>query len=464
MKKPTQAPENLPFSPEAEEATIGAALTNPDMFALMGAYLKADDFFLLRHQYIWAAMTRIAAHNSNFDYLLVAEDLQSHNQLDDIGGHPYLLRLVNHTPSSSNGELYAKLVWYASLRRRGLQALWESAAILRDETLTLDLAMSKVEGLIFAVTQESIERSEQTLGEAVSEAGDEIEQRMNGANEFYVPTGFTAIDYSMGGMERGCLHIVGGRPGMGKSSFCLGVAMNAARLGVRTLYVSTEMPNKRLAMRALSMETGINLQDLKRGQMSDQQINRYVEAMGRLQSVPLVMDYIPSASVTQVRAKVARMQREKGLDLLIVDGLWQMTAPEVRFTDRDQINGWIGNRLVDLAKAEFNIPILLAHQLNRNCEHRQDHRPVMSDLDYGGQLERHADVIMFLYRDEVYDEATEFPGQADVIFAKNRDGRQGTVSLYFEKSTTRFLNSTARTIDLRSVPTHARNDGPEITQ
>src|SRR5690606_13222128 len=235
-------------------------------------------------------------------------------------------------------------------------------------------------------------------------------------------TGFKTIDDVMGGMERGCLHIIGGRPGMGKSSFCLGVALNAARLGVRTLYISTEMTNKRLAMRAISIDTGLNLQSLKRGELNDSSINRFIEATARMQKLPLLMDYIPSASVTQIRAKAARAQRERGLDLLIIDGLWQMTAPEVKQTDPNLINGWIGNRLVDLAKNEFNVPILLAHQLNRNCEQRQDHRPIMSDLDFGGQLERHADVIMLLYRDEVYDEATPLPGQADVIFVKNRDG------------------------------------------
>jgi replicative DNA helicase len=458
MTNKTRTPDGIPFSPEAEEAAIGSVLTNPDMYILAGAYLKSTDFFLKRHEWIWEAIGRVIDRHEAVDILTVSAELKAHGHLDEIGGTQYLIRLVNNTPTSANAEYYAKLVYRASLRRQLMDKLEKGKALARDESVGIERVMSEIEGSIFAVTQQAVERSEQTMAQAISEASDEIEKRMNGVDEFYMPTGFKAVDRTMGGLERGCLHIIGGRPGMGKSSFCLGVAVNAARMGVRVFYVSTEMPTKRLAMRALSMDTGINLMALKQGAMNDREVNRFVEAMGRLQGLPLQLDYIPAASVTQVRAKVARMQREKGIDLLIIDGLWQMTAPEIRINDRDQINGWIGNRLVDCAKQEFNIPILLAHQLNRNCEHRPDHRPIMSDLDYGGQLERHADVIMLLYRDEVYDEATEFPNRADVIFAKNRDGGNGVVSLYFDKKITRFLDSTAQNIDLSSYARPSARD------
>lgn len=459
MTNKTHTPDGVPFSPEAEEATIGGVLTNPDMYMLASEFLKPSDFFLKRHEWIWEAIGAVVDRREQVDFLTVSEEIKARGHLDDIGGPPYLMRLINNTPSSINTEVYAKLVWRASLRRQLMARLEKGKTLARDESLPIERVMSEIEGAVFAVTQQAVERTEQSIADAISEASDEIEQRMKGVDEFYMPTGFKNIDRVMGGLERGCLHIVGGRPGMGKSSFCLGVAINAARMGVRVFYVSTEMTTKRLAMRALSMDTGVNLMLLKQGQMNDREVTRFVEAMGRLQALPLYMDYIPAASVTQVRAKTARMQREHGIDLLIIDGLWQMTAPEIpKQHDRDQINGWIGNRLVDLAKSEFNLPILLAHQLNRNCEHRQDHRPIMSDLDYGGQLERHADVIMMLYRDEMYNEATEFPNQADVIFAKNRDGSNGVVSLYFDKKITRFLDSTVRNIDLNSYATVPMQD------
>jgi replicative DNA helicase len=333
----------------------------------------------------------------------------------------------------------------------------ELRALANNDELPLTEIIERSEQLVFDITRETIERTEVTLSDALGSVYDDIGRKLEGQVS-YMPTGFKALDEAIGGLERGTLTIVGGRPGMGKSSLCTAFGVNAARLGVRAYYISTEMPQQRIAYRIAAMETGISLTALKHAQLTPDELTRIVEAMGRMDAMPLRLDYVPAANPSQVRARVARLMRETGLDLLIIDGLWQMTAPGKYDKDRILQLGYISRVLVDMAK-EFNIPVVLAHQLNRRPEERADHRPVMSDLEYSGQLEQNADVILMLYRDEVYNPTTDAANQADVIISKNRDGRTGVVSLYFEKQTAKFRDATIRAINLsqrKSEPSESR--------
>lgn len=455
-KQPLTANFDAPRSIEAEEATLGGILTNPDMFVLVHEFLSTDDFFLTRHRAIWRAIERIYERNEpTFDVLTVSEELKTVNYLDEIGGIPYLMRLVNNTPSSVNTQVYAQLVLRASQRRQLLQATEDIKALALDQELDIEHVMEGAEARLQNVTLKAAQRTEQHIRQVMGDVFDEFEQRRDKQGQFYLPTGMRAIDQFSSGLERGCIHIVGGKPGMGKSSLCLGIAIGSARFGVHVLYISNEMENKRMGMRIAAMEAGVNLQALKRGEVTPDETDRFIEAVGRLSKLPLHMDYIPETTVTQVHAKILRLQREFGLDAVIIDGLWRMQAPEFRgdSANRNSINGYLTNALVRIAK-ETNVAMVVTHQLTKSIDNRQDKRPTKGDLEYGGQIDQNADVIALIYRDEVYNEATEYPGAAEIIFDKNRDAPTGTVTMYFDKKTTRFLDASPVNIDLRS---EARN-------
>lgn len=447
-------PSEIPFSAEAEQAVIGAVMTNPDAYTVLSENLKGDDFFLKRHQWIWEAIGRVVERHEDVDHLVVSKELQDSDQLDEIGGVAYIMRLINQTPSSAHAKTYAGLVWRCARRRDVLTALEESTAQMLDEGQVFDQAMNAVEARIRTVTARALPRSEQTIQEVMSDVFAQVETRMNNRTDFYLPTGLKGFDQFTSGLERGSVHVVGGKPNMGKTSLCIGMAIGAARLGVRTAFISNEIQNERLGLRVAAMETGINLQSLKRGEITELELNRFVEAVGRLSKHPVIMDYIPQTTVNQVHAKVLRWQRERGLDVLFIDGLWRMVAPEFRGDQgqRNEINGYLTDALAQIAKAT-NVAIVVTHQLTKAIDHRQDKRPTKGDLEYGGKIDMNADLIALIYRDVVYNPATERPAEAEIIIDKNRDGPTGTVYMHFDKKATRFTDATVQPVDLASTPT-----------
>lgn len=455
-------PETIPYNSEIEAALLGAVLTTNDTYYLVCDMVKDESFFLLRHRYIWQAIERIAERHERFDYLTVTEELRTMGFLGEVGGQAYLLHIIADTPTSVHASAYAAGVRSLWARRRLLMASDTVRELATDQELPLTAIIERTEQVIFDITRDTVERTEISIGDALNEVYDDIGAKLEGHKTFF-PTGFKALDEAIGGLERGTLNIVAGRPGMGKSSLCTAIGLNAARLGVRAYYISTEMPQQRLAYRVAAMETGINLSSLKHAELSPNDLSLMIEATARLARIPLTLDYVPAASPSQIRARTARIIRESGLDVLIIDGLWQMTAPGKYDRDRILQLGYISRTLVDMAK-EFNIPLVLVHQLNRKPEERADHRPLMSDLEYSGQLEQNADVILMLYRDEVYNPATEMPGAADVIITKNRDGRTGVVTLFFEKNTARFSDAIRTTIDLRTPPIEISSRDREVYQ
>ncbi|HLV36039.1 MAG TPA: DnaB-like helicase C-terminal domain-containing protein, partial [Spirillospora sp.] len=220
-----------------------------------------------------------------------------------------------------------------------------------------------------------------------------------------------------------------------------------ARFGSRIAVFTMEMGVEQIIQRLISMETGINMQMLRLGQISPQEESRLIEAMGRLSKFQVFIDDTPALTPLQLRTKTRRMARETGIDLVIVDYMQLMNAGGLYENNRVQEISYISRSLKELAR-ELNVPLLSAAQLSRAVEQRQDKRPQLSDLRESGSIEQDADIVMFLYRDEVYNEATEFPNQADIIVAKHRNGPTGTVSLYFDRKITRFLDATAQNIDL----------------
>jgi replicative DNA helicase len=448
---PIYAPAQAPFSAEAEEAVLGAVLIDPESFLGLAAFLRTDDFYILRHQYIWDAFSRISERNERIDTLTVGDELRTRNRLNDIGGPGYLVQMINNTPTSINAEIYGRLVERAATRRRLLQAADEIRALALAEDQALEKVTSDAETRLFAVTERTTKRDTVPMYQAISDYYGHLEEMvLNQGAPLGLPSGFRDLDQLLGGLQRSDLLIFAGRPGMGKTSFLLSVAMNAAKLGARIAIFTMEMGTEQIVQRFVSMETGINTQKLRGGQLDKSEWDRFVHAAGRLSELQIFIDDSPAITPIQMRTKCRRLAHERGLDLVIVDYMQLMTAGPGYENNRVQEISYISRNMKELAR-EINVPVFSAAQLSRAVEQRQDKRPQLSDLRESGSIEQDADIVAFLYRDAVYNEATEFPNRADIIIAKHRNGPTGTVQLHFERSLTKFSDARTQTIDLSSL-------------
>ncbi len=442
---------DAPFSVEAEEAVLGAVLINPNTFLNVAAFLAAEDFFLLRNRYIWQAIARLYEAREPVDHLTVQQTLHSMGILNEIGGTAYLLQLVNNTPTSVHAEIYGRIVERLAVRRRLLSVADEIKGLARNEDITVEQVASEAEAKLFGVTDRQTKREFRTMNDAVNEYFDRIEHMMHTqVSQMGVPSGFRDLDALLGGFQKSDLLIFAGRPGTGKTSFMLSSAVSMARLGARVAFFTMEMGVDQLVQRMVSMETGISTQNLRLGKLNQQEYSRFVEAAGRISRFPIYIDDTPALNPIQMRTKMRRLSHEFGVDAIFVDYLQLMNAGGQYQNNRVQEVSYISRALKELAR-ELNVPIFSAAQLSRAVEQRQDKRPVLSDLRESGSIEQDADIVMFLYRDALYNEATEFPNQADVIVAKHRNGPTGVVSLYFEQSLTKFIDGVTRRVDLADM-------------
>ena len=442
----------LPMSLEAEEALLGAVLLEPKSYLTIAAFLNGEDFFLKRHEYIWNAFSRLQERNDAIDYVTLARELQAMSVLDEIGGQAYLTNLVNMTPSAVHAEVYGEMVSRTSTRRKMLIAADTIRQTALDEELPIDKVISEAEQALFNVSNSQIKREFVPIWEAVSDYYDEIEKLLElGAGTVGIPTGFKGLDGLLGGLQKSDLVVFAGRPGMGKTSWILTVAMQAARRGARVAIFTMEMGVEQMVQRLLSMETGIKIGQLRTANINPREQTRLTEAIGRISNLPLFIDDTPSITPIEMRTKCRRLQHEYGLELVMVDYMQLMSAGKAYENNRVQEISYISRALKELAR-ELNVCVLSTAQLSRAVEQRQDKRPQLSDLRESGSIEQDADAVMFLYRDEVYNpDTTEFPNQAEVMLSKHRHGPTGKVELYFEKSITKFMDVNYQRVDLSNL-------------
>ncbi|KAB2904561.1 MAG: replicative DNA helicase [Anaerolineae bacterium] len=438
-----------PHSQEAEEAVLGSVLINPDAFYEVAAFLIAEDFFLLRNSWVWEAMVRLNERSEVIEYLTVIEELRSQGRLNDIGGAAYITYLISNTPTSIHAEAYGRLVQRAAIRRRLLEAAEEINTIARQEDADINEVIDRAEGTLFRVTEQRSRKDLISMQQALSDYYDRIEYLYTNQDEkLGVPTGFMALDNLLGGFQKGDLIIIAARPGVGKTSLMLNMAMNATRSKARVAVFSLEMSTEQLIQRLVATETRINQQKLRLGQLNEHEWDLFVEATGSLGGLKMFLDDTPALSVMQLRTKCRRLYRESGLDLVIVDYLQLMTTGgRVDGTNRVQEISHISRNLKEIAR-EINVPIVAGAQLSRAVEQRTDKRPVLSDLRESGSIEQDADVVMFIYRDEMYNENTERPNEADIIVAKHRNGPTGQIELFFNKELTQFANLKRSSVNL----------------
>lgn len=446
--------QQIPYSQEAEEAVIGSVLINPIAYFGVASFLQPDDFFILRHKYIWHAFKRLIEQQTPIDYLTVTNALREMDKLADIGGPAYLTQLINSVPTSVHAEVYGQLVERAAVRRRLMSASDEIKALALNEEMTIEQVVEESGQKLFDASDMSGKDEIIPFREMIMDYYDTVDDLLQNKDKVIgLPTGFTELDKLLGGLQKGDLLLLGGRPGMGKSAKLLSICMNIFRADrkKRIAFFPIEMGKKQLVQRAVSLEGGINLQSLRGGKFTTAEYTRFVKAAGEIADYPFFIDDRPALTPLQMHAQLLKLTMGYGpLDLVCVDYVQLMSGGGMYANNKVQEIGYIAHSLKNMAK-EFNVPIIGAASLSRAVEQRKDKRPVLSDLRETGDLESDADIVMFIYRDEVYNEATLFPNQADVIIAKHRNGPTGTVTEYFEKTLTKFMNAAERSVDLSHI-------------
>lgn len=434
----------LPHHREAEEAVLGSVLVNTEIYYDVAHFLSADDFFLHRNRWVWEAFVSLQEQRTPIDLLTVAEELERQGRLEQAGGHAYLTSLINNVPSSIHGEAYGHLVEEAATRRRLLEAANRIAKLAYQTDTLLEDVVNDSEKAVFGVSERRLPHQLQPIKQVLSAYYDRIDYLARHQDETIgVPTGFIDLDRLLGGMQPSDLLIIAGRPGQGKSGFCISAAKNAAQLHKkRVAMFSLEMSNEQLVQRLIAQETRINSQRLRLGEIHDEEWPLFTQAVSALGEAHIYLDDTPSISPLQLRTKCRRLHMELGLDLIVVDYLQLMTG-DTRMDNRVQEVSYISRNLKALAR-ELNVPVLAAAQLSRAVEQRADKRPVLSDLRESGSLEQDADIVMFIYRPDQYETDTLRQNVAEIIVAKHRNGPVGSVELVFRKSLAKFENAATR--------------------
>jgi replicative DNA helicase len=440
-----------PHAIEAEEAVLGCVLINPDAYFEVAPILRPDDFYLHKHRWIWDAFVALHDQRLPIDIITVAEELERHNQLGEVGGSAYLTRLINSVPTSLHAEAYGRLVEQESLRRRLLEAATDVAKLAYEEGRDIGEVVNDAEAAIFAVSERRLNKELAPIKEAISQYYDRIKYLFEHQDEMLgVPTGFVDLDKLLGGLQQSDLLIIAGRPGSGKTGLMLNIAKNAGLTYRKHVAVfSLEMSNDQLVQRLISQETGIDSQRLRLADIHDHEWPLFVQAANVLSDAPIFLDDTPALTPNQLRSKCRRLDQEYGLDLIIVDYL-QLMQGEGRNENRVQEVSLISRSLKQLAR-ELNVPILAGAQLSRAVEQRTDKRPVLSDLRESGSLEQDSDIVMFIHRPDMYEKAETRTNIADIIVAKHRNGPTADVQLVFRGALTKFENAETRHVDLTHV-------------
>ena len=438
------ADKTIPQNIEAEEAVLGALLIDAEAIFRVLSFLRAEHFYLQKHRWIYEAILGLHEQREPVDFLTLTAALERQEQLQAIGGSAYILQLISAVPSAINIESYAHMVEQASVRRRLLEVASEIAKLAYDEEKGIGEVVDQSERALFAVSQQRVARDLRPVQEVVGTYRDYLYNLYAHRGELMgVTSGFRDLDRLLGGFQRSDLIVLAARPGVGKTSLLLTMALKAAERGKLVAIFSLEMSAEQLVQRMISSLSRVDAQRLRIGNLQDEDLPKIEDAIGHLADLPIYIDDTPALTPLQLRTKCRRLHSEHGLDIAYVDYLQLMTA-DTRTENRVQEVSYLSRMLKALAR-ELDTPILTASQLSRAVEQRQDRRPVLSDLRESGSIEQDADVVMFIYRDDMYHPETQQLNIAEIIVAKHRSGPVGTVQLYFNRNLTQFADATTLT-------------------
>ena len=435
-------PQNL----DAESSVLGGILIENEAINVVLETLRPEDFYRESHRRIMRAMIEITDRSEPVDLITLSEFLKSKNELESVGGTAYLASLADFVPTAANIAQYVRIVHEKAILRNLISTATEIATRGYDEQGNVDEFLDTAEKVIFDISEKKIKQSFVAVGDMITDTLktiDKLYQRKEMITG--VPTGYEDLDKITAGLQPSDLIIVAGRPGMGKTAFALNIATNAAYTGVGAAVFSLEMGKEQLVLRMLCSEARVNSSKVRSGYLGERDFPQLAKAAGKLHEAPIYIDDTPAISVLELRAKARRLirDRSKKVGLIVVDYL-QLMRGMGQANNREQEISEISRSLKALAK-ELRVPVIALSQLNRRVEDRSERRPQMSDLRESGAIEQDADVIMFIYRDEVYNKNNDdVKGKAEVIIAKQRNGPTGSIDLTFIGEFTRFENYTER--------------------
>ena len=429
-----------PHNLEAEESLLGAMLLSRDAIASAVEACSADDFYKPAHGHIFEAITSLYGQGEPADPVTVADELRRADLLEAIGGVAILSSLQANTPATSNAGRYARIVEEHALLRRLIGVAGEIAEMGYSVPEDVAQVVDEAESLVFRVAQRRVADTLKPIKDLLEESLDRLEALFDrGESITGVPSGYLDLDEQLAGLQPSNLVIIGARPAMGKTSFALGMAANAAmEAQVPVLFFSLEMSHSEISQRLLCAEARVDATRMRNGRLHESDWPKITHAIGRLAEAPIYIDDNPNVTVMDIRAKARRMKSRDGLGLVVIDYLQLMTG-RAKAENRQVEVSEISRSLKILAR-ELEVPVVALSQLSRNLEMRADKRPVLADLRESGSLEQDADVVMFIYRDEIYDPESSDRGTAEIIVAKHRNGPTGKTQLAFLDHYTRFAN------------------------
>ncbi len=444
-QSPTEAQDLGRMPPQAvevEQAVLGAMMLEQRAIVRAVEILDESCFYHTPHSRIFAAMTDLFERGIAVDQLTLTEELKRRGQLDDVGGVVYLAKLGSEVATTANIDFHARIVLEKALGRKLIET--SSEVIERAYTADEDVQtlIDSAEQKLFSLSENQIGEGFERLKEVMGETVDHLDRIHAGAGTVLgVDTGFPELNDQMSGFQKGDLVILAARPSVGKTALALTLARNAAvnaEAGVAIF--SLEMSKIQLVQRLLSIETKVDLHKLRTGRLSDEDWMHLTHNINRLAEAPIYIDDTPGISVLEARAKARRLQREYGIDMVIIDYL-QLMSGHIRAQSREQEISQISRGLKAMAK-ELDVPVLALSQLSRAVESRTDRRPQLSDLRESGSLEQDADVVMFIYRPEMYDlkspDGESLEGLAQIIIGKQRNGPIGSVDLMWNKESATY--------------------------
>ncbi len=433
-----------PHSVQAEQAVIGGLMLDNDTWDQVADRVGSEDFYRREHRLIFTAIATLAEEQKPFDVVTLAEELERREELDDVGGLPYLAALAEDTPTAANIRAYADIVREHSVTRQLIRVGTEIAESgYRPEGRKVADLLDEAENKVFQIAEQREREGEgfQSIKGLLARTIDRIEE-LHASDQSLtgVSSGFDDFDRMTSGLQPSDLIIVAGRPSMGKTTFAMNIAENVAIQSELPVAVfSMEMPGEALTMRMMSSLGRIDGHRIRTGKLEDDEWPRLTSAINILSQAKLFIDDTPALTPTDLRARARRLMREQGkLGLIVIDYLQLMQAPGMAENRTNEISV-ISRSLKALAK-ELEVPVIALSQLNRNLEQRPNKRPVMSDLRESGSIEQDADLVVFIYRDEVYNEESPDKGMAEIIIGKQRNGPIGTIKLTFLGQYTKFEN------------------------
>jgi replicative DNA helicase len=432
-----------PHDLQAEESLLGAMMLSATAIADAAGVVNASDFYKPAHGHVYDAVHTLYASGQPVDSVTVADELRRAGLLDAIGGHAVLAQIMSSTPATTNAARYAHIVEEYALLRRLIGVAGEIAELGYSVPEDVSKALDRAESLVYEVNERRVTDSTQKLASLLSANLDRIEQLHEKGDAITgTPTGYLDLDHLLSGLQPSSLVVVGARPAMGKTSFALGMIAHAALEAANpkpVLFFSLEMSNLELSQRLLCAEARVDSTRVRNGQLHPDDWQKISRAMGRLGQAPIWIDDNPNLTIMEIRAKARRLKSQIGsLGVIVIDYLQLMTGRSN--AENRQVEVSELSRGLKILARELETPVVALSQLSRGLEMRADKRPMLADLRESGSIEQDSDVVMFIFREEVYDPKPENAGQAEIIVAKHRSGPTGVVQLAFLPQYTRFAN------------------------